>query len=500
MIASIKNKFVTALQESSKAEIIFWYAVRAMLLVGSVLAQTQKRRLFIAAALLFTFGITIVRCLFAKNSFFGSLSYRIQTLLCIAAFFGTVVGKCFGVLDIYPEYDVFLHLMAGFICVAIGYHIALALNKPTDKSGNFFTVFASFTISCTVAGIREIAEFIMDFELGTNFLHAEIVSDDHWFYQLFGRGMTDSIRWGGVLAQQRLYDTDEDMLLAIISSLAAVAILYVWLRIKNKEFYSAKEKEKKANRLSLGTVFAQKLRNEKEKMLNDCNVCDFVLWWSVRALMIYAAFNMVKAEAILLSVNLLGTFAVSLIHLIAPSSSVLSRLSYRVQSIVTVIVFLGSYCGNYIFLYGILPRYDLFLHFTSGAMSMAAGYYLSKAFFEITNKKQAFLSAIFALSFSGMIMPVHEIIEFIGDFLWGTDNQGFSWAPTSESFFFKVFGEGVGNTELYYVFDTMYDMLLAWSTALMGFAVLLVWLMVKTKKHKGRPEINEAEEKTVRVG
>lgn len=486
----MKSVFKIKPTDKNLPESIFCWLVRIMLVAGVLFCESNARRLFIAAAVVFSFAVNILKLIFGRKGFFMSLSGRAETLLCAAAFFGTVIGKCFGVLDRFPEYDIFLHLLAGVICVALGYYIVSALNKPSSRGEIFFTVFACFTFSCMISGIREILEFLADFELGTNFVHAETLGDDHWFYRLFGRGMTDQIRWGGVEAQQRLYDTDEDMLLSVLSSLVSVLVLYAYLRVKNKELYTSCKKEGRKRRRLIDAVY-DKILAEKEKMVRDCNTGDFILWWSVRTLMIYAAFNMVKAEAILLSVNLLGTFAVTLIHLVAPSDSALGRLSYKVQSLVTLMVFFGSYCGNYIFIYGILPRYDLFLHFISGAISLSAGYYLSKVFFEITDRKKAVLSAVFSLSVAGMIMPVHEVVEFLGDFIWGTDNQGFSWAPTSESFFFRVFGNGVGNTELYYLFDTMYDMLLAWSMAIMAFAVLIVYLLRRTGVEKCRKEISE---------
>lgn len=472
----MKRIFSIKTTDKGPGENIFCWLVRTMLVAGMFFCESNARRLFIGAAVLFSFAVSILKLVFARKEFFRQLSGRAETLLCAAAFFGTVIGKSFGLLDRVPEYDIFLHLLAGVICVALGYYIVSALNKPSSKDEIFFTVFACFTFSCMISGIREILEFLADFELGTNFLHAETLGDDHWFYRLFGKGMTAQIRWGGAQAQQRLYDTDEDMLLSVLSSLVSVQVLYIYLRVKNKELYISR-KNKGRKQFTFIDAVCNKIWTEKEKMVCDCNTGDFILWWSVRVLMLYAAFNMVKAEAILLSVNLLGTFAVTFIHLFAPSDSVLGRLSYKVQSLVTVMVFLGSYCGNYIFIYGILPRYDLFLHFISGAISVSAGYYLSKAFFEITDRKKAVLSGIFSLSFAGMVMPVHEIVEFLGDFIWGTDNQGFSWAPTADSFFFRVFGNGAGNTELYYLFDTMYDMLLAWSMAIIAFVALVIYLL-----------------------
>ena len=76
-------------------------------------------------------------------------------------------------------------------------------------------------------------------------------------------------------------------------------------------------------------------------------------------------------------------------------------------------------------------------------------------------------------------MPFWEVFEFWGDFLFGSANQGFYWGPTDDSFFFKVFGHGTGNTQLYYLFDTVYDELLAFLTTVIS----TVWLYISLRKN-----------------
>ncbi len=472
------NKIKELVKDVPKAELVLWYAVRAVLLIGILLSQTTSGRLLALAALLASFSISLCRILFSKESFLGSLSLRIQTLICTAAFFGSFVGKCLGVLDKYPDYDIFLHILAGIVGVGLGYYITVALNKPQTKTEIVFTIFSSAAISCFIACFREIVEFLIDFRTGSNLVRIDRVGDDHWLYRLFGKGMTDLIP-----EQQRILDTDEDMTIAVFTSFIAVGVLYLWLRSKNKELYVKQKRSFHFSFLGIPSRIKAKCLAEVDKIRKDCNVCDLIVWWGVRAAMIYAAFNMPNmAEAILLSANLIGTFAITLLHMLTGEKNPLNKLSYRVQTVVSVIVFLGSYCGNYIYLYGVVPRYDLFLHFISGALSVTGGYYLSKTLFEIKNRKQALLSAIFSFCFSGMVIPAHEIVEFIGDFIWGTTNQGFDWDPLPESFFFKIFGQGAGDLNLYSLFDTMYDMMLAFSMAFISVVVLYISLRITIRK------------------
>ena len=166
-----------------------------------------------------------------------------------------------------------------------------------------------------------------------------------------------------------------------------------------------------------------------------------------------------RAEATLLSANLVGTFAITLVHIIFPEGSFFSKVSYRVQSLITVIVFLGSYCGNYVWIYNIVPRFDLFLHLISGVLCVMGGYYIALTLIKPDSRKNVLIITGFAALFSFFIMPAWEISEFVGDFIWGTANQGFYWGPTDESFLFKVFGWGAHNTALYPLYDTFYDVL-----------------------------------------
>ena len=112
------------------------------------------------------------------------------------------------------------------------------------------------------------------------------------------------------------------------------------------------------------------------------------------------------------------------------------------------------------------------------------GYYVALTLVEHKSRKDSFLISLFSFCFSCFIMPAWEVSEFIGDFIWGTSNQGFYWGPTDDSFFFKVFGHGIGNTQLYYLFDTVYDVLLAMVTTVITFVLLYAALEYKRKKIK----------------
>lgn len=379
------------------------------------------------------------------------------------------------VSEILFEYDIVTSFIFGIIGVLIGWLIVKGIKKPQSKNEINFSVCLSLCISGTLVIFREIAEFFVDFYTGSNLLKTDFVSDSHWLYRLAGFGKSP-------YEQRPLLDTDEDMLLSLLGAVFTTGVLYFCVRRKNKGLY-LKEKDENKSSFDIKLWLIGKIRDEKKKLEKDCTIADILLWWCTRALMLYAFFTMeVRAEANLLLANLVATFAITLIHLVFPSKSFFANISYRIQSLLTVIVFLGSYCGNYIMVYYIVPRFDLFLHFISGFLCVAGGYYIALSLIKADSNKNISLICLFAFCLSCLIMPAWEVSEFIGDFIWGTSNQGFYWGPTDDSFFFTLFGRGAYNTRLYYLYDTFYDVLLALSTTVPSTVILYFYLRLQLKK------------------
>ncbi len=420
------------------------------------------------------------------------LSGRIKIGAAIGGFvlLSTVIGFGFSVIENYPEYDILLQLAGGISGGMLGYYIALALRKP--KTGNDVTFVSFFTLSFggTVTIFRKLTEFFIDFYRGTNLCKVDFVEDDHWFYRVFGFGMSP-------YEQRPLLDMDEDFIFSLTGVIIATVVSFLNNFLKNKKLFRYEKSDEGFVKRYLRD-FKTKIPLEIEKVNKDTSIFDVLFWWGVRASMVYAFIVMEnRAEAILLLANLVATFTVTLVHLVFPSCSVLSKISYRVQTLITVIVFLGSYCGNYCEIYYILPRFDLFLHFVSGTLCVLGGYYIVLILFRPKTKKDNIITALFSFCFSCFIMPAWEVSEFIGDFIWGTSNQGFYWGPTDDSFFFRVFGHGVGNTRLYYLFDTVYDVLLAIVTTVITFVLLYVFLEIR-RKGKKCDAITQTEETAVK--
>ncbi len=458
-------------QETSIFEIALWWLTRGLLI--SCVFMNKSAAVFYLAVFALTFTADILKAAFPRLN----LSYRLQSFICALALVSTVVGLGFGVMEKHPDYDLLIQLSGGAFSGALGYYIAMALRTPTAKNESLFVTFFTFCFSGTVTIFRKLTEFFCDFFFGTNLCHVEFVEDNHWLYETVGFLMSPR-------EQRPLLDTDEDFLFSIVGGVISAAVVYLKFRLKSRELFTRKKAELSSLFRDIPARIRSKIYLEIQKVSEDTSIFDRLFWWSVRGAMLYAFFEWDnRPEATLMLANLIGTFAITLVHLVFPRESVLSKISYKTQTLITVIVFLGSYGGNYCEIYYIVPRFDLFLHFVSGVLCVLAGYYIALTLVKLKSRKDSILISLFALCFSCFIMPAWEVSEFIGDFIWGTSNQGFYWGPTDDSFFFKVFGHGVGNTHLYYLFDTVYDVLLAMVTTVITFVLLYVWLEYRRKKN-----------------
>lgn len=379
------------------------------------------------------------------------------------------------------QLDVPLQFFGAVFSVVVSYLIISKMWKPTDKASGTFMVLYAFSVSETLIIIRKIIQFYIDFFAGSNLMQTDSVPDDHWFFKVFGFGMSPA-------DQRPVFDMGEDFFLGTLGTLLAAIGLFIYFRIKNKK---APKKEK----LPFAERITAKYNTEMSKLTNQTSLADRMLWWCVRFLMLHAFLTMEnRAEATLLLVNFFGTIAITILHVFAPTGSFLGRIHYRVQTLLTVIVFWGSYGGNYIFLYAFIDKFDKKLHFLSGIICVLAAYYLASEFIGKNTKGRKTLIGIFAAVFSFMIIPVHEMTEFVGDFLWGTVNQGYRWIPEADSTFYKIFGLGAENIALNSVFDTMNDALFAATSTIIAMIPLVIWLVLSGKR---KSKIIAEEKETV---
>ena len=135
------------------------------------------------------------------------------------------------------EWDILLQLLLGVISAVLGYVIFQKIQKAKNSNELTLNVISGMCFAGTVAIFVELAEFFIDFYKGTNLLHADFVTDEHWLYLLVGKLMS-------LDGQRYLLDTDEDMLITLLGGIFTTAGMYIYQRVKNKHMFIKIKKHK----------------------------------------------------------------------------------------------------------------------------------------------------------------------------------------------------------------------------------------------------------------
>ena len=233
--------------------------------------------------------------------------------------------------------------------------------------------------------------------------------------------------------------------------------------------------------------------------MGEITVPEYILIWIVRAVVIYGGIRLKDPSQIVMYwVNTFALFALTLIRFIAPKKSFLARLDFRIQHIVGFFELLGTFFGKYIDAYSYIGKYDRILHFLSGPGAVIAGYYIFKAFASKDGKKKFYspaLATYSSFSFSFVVITIWEIVEFSGDYLFGSICQSWYYAPPENDIVFRIFGK-VADSGQFPLWDTMMDMIDAtFGTIISGIVLLTV--LTLWKKHilniqAKKPELAEA--------
>lgn len=232
-----------------------------------------------------------------------------------------------------------------------------------------------------------------------------------------------------------------------------------------------------------------KIKYTFNSIFKEISVAEYISWWVVRILLIWAIIACPQSEKIMISINLLALFAMSLLRFLAGKDSFASRISFRCQHIINLVEFLGTFLNNFINAGKYVPNFDRLIHLASGPLAVIAGYYLYKACFQTKDKFElAFeprVVTLFSSGFSFMIICLWEFMEFFGDFFTGTTNQGYNCSPSQNEFWNVVLGKfHVAGTAQYPLWDTMFDMVDA-AVATAAAAVIMYAVLKHRKKKNG---------------
>lgn len=222
----------------SVAEYIWWWTLR-MCMVGMIIFNVARDRepmvIFIMCTNLFlTFIIPFIRLLFFKKIFLGNLPYRIQSFIDVFIFAGSFLGHGLDYNGTVPNYDKYMHFISGGLAVFIGYLLICSVSGGECLSPALKTMGAG-GFSCVVIVIWETFEFISDFVIdGSANQNWEYSPDEKFlFYRVFGMG-------AGKTEQYPVLDTDLDIFLAFVGVCLCAAMLFVWLKYREKKAHLIK--------------------------------------------------------------------------------------------------------------------------------------------------------------------------------------------------------------------------------------------------------------------
>ena len=206
-----------------------------------------------------------------------------------------------------------------------------------------------------------------------------------------------------------------------------------------------------------------------------------------------------NTNILLLSLNLLATFTVPLARILLFPKRILKKLSFRTQTFLDIMIFLGSFLGQGMEFNHKITSYDKFLHLVAGAVILLIGNELVDMFKEYDDKISPLLRTFTATGFSFVAIALWEVFEFFVDYYWPeSSNQAYNISPERDPFFFKIFGYGAQNENQWAVFDTNVDMFCAIIGAIPA-AIILATYLNKKNNRKNKSNTHKTEKEKVNI-
>lgn len=239
--------------------------------------------------------------------------------------------------------------------------------------------------------------------------------------------------------------------------------------------------------------------NEWKELRKNISVPEYIFWWLIRGLMLYAVIVSCKEYAaeeqsfiilLQLSVNFAVTFLVTLLRFVFPKQLFLGRVPYTVQKYAMVIVFFGSFIGHY-FDKCAVAGYDSFLHILSGFLLVFVCYEIVMSMQLQNRPVSGFIASVIGFGMNCFVIILWEIFEFVMDYIGGGNLQMYDPPqPDSDYFLFRLLGMPVAMEQIH-VFDTMIDIVLALVSSIP--AAVLLWVLIARKNKKAALQQAETE-------
>lgn len=256
----------------------------------------------------------------------------------------------------------------------------------------------------------------------------------------------------------------------------------------------------KVNFKKIANYYRNLPKNEWKELRKSVSTVEYILWWQVRVMMIFATLMVYKEYLatgekfdilIQLIANTVAAFSVTLLRVIFPKQIFLGRMPYSAMKYGMVIILLGSYCGHYLGYCG-NRGYDTFLHVLSGFLCVFICYEAVIKGLQLQEKPvSGLIASVIGFGMGCFVMIVWEVFEFTYDYFVGTNLQDFLFNPADDYIVYRVFGKPVNMAQVP-VFDTMIDMITAVLASIPASAILWVRVAHKQKKEASASAIPPA--------
>lgn len=211
-----------------KAQFVFWIIVRIAMLIcagysfihGDVVMGFESVFCFIFTHLWDMFQV------FGNGSFIEEVPPLSQTMLNLIIFIGIVIGSYFELFDKVWWFDIFMHIMSGFVCAVFGYDFAVIIQRKKGQCAATLAALFSIMFALSIAVGWEFYEFLMDTLHGTNLQLAKEGAETAMF---------DLSKYHNEYGYLGLFDTMTDMMMNSIGGLFGMVFMIVLRnRKKNK--------------------------------------------------------------------------------------------------------------------------------------------------------------------------------------------------------------------------------------------------------------------------
>ncbi len=231
-------------------------------------------------------------------------------------------------------------------------------------------------------------------------------------------------------------------------------------------------------------------KNEWKEFRKSVTWAEYVLWWIVRGLMIYAVVQIYgmytageKDFVMMLQIcaTTAATFLVTVFRFIFPKQIFLGRIPYTVQKYAVICVFFCSYLGHYHDLCA-KAGFDSILHVLTGFLMVFVCYEIVMSMQTKDRPVSGFIASVIGFGMNCFVIIFWEIFEFSTDYLFGGNLQAYiPVLSDGDQMLFTFFGNPVAQEQLP-VFDTMIDMILALVSSVP--AAVLLWVKVSYQNKK----------------